>query len=48
LIQVQPSREGEVPQQPREESGKPPGGDAYTHVHPHSGRVRDLDAVSGD
>ena len=48
LIRVQPAREDEVPHRPREESGSPPGGGAYTQVHPRSGRVRDLDAVSGD
>ena len=48
LIRVHPSREDEAPHRPREESGNPPGGDAYTQVHPQSGRVRDLDAVSGD
>jgi hypothetical protein len=48
LIRVQPARKDEVPHRPREESGNPPGGDAYTQVHPRSGRVRDLDAVSGD
>lgn len=48
LIGVQPPREDEVPHRPREESGAPPGGDSYTRAHPASGRVRDLDAVSGD
>lgn len=47
LVRVQPQREEEVPHQPGEESGAPPGGDAYTQLHPESGRVRDLDAVSG-
>jgi hypothetical protein len=48
LMRVQPSREAEVPHSPREESGNPPGGDAYTRPNPDSGQVRDLDAVSGD
>jgi glucuronate isomerase len=30
LVQVQPSYEHEVPHSPHEESGAPPGGDAYT------------------
>ena len=30
LIQVQPTHEHEVPRSPHEESGAPPGGDAYT------------------
>jgi hypothetical protein len=30
LARVQPSREDDVPHQPREESGEPPGGAAYT------------------
>ena len=46
LLRVQPSYEHEE-SQPREESGAPPGGDAYTQLHPESGKVRDLDAVSG-
>jgi len=48
LVCVQPAREDDVPHRPREESGEPPGGDSYTRVHPGSGQVRDLDAVSGD
>jgi len=32
LVQVQPPREHEVPHSPREESGAPPGGDAYTQL----------------
>ena len=47
LAGVQPESEHEVPHSPREESGAPPGGDAYTELHPESGQVRDLDAVSG-
>jgi Protein of unknown function (DUF2795) len=30
LVRVQPPREREVPHTPREESGAPPGSDAYT------------------
>lgn len=32
LVPVQPEREDEVPHTPREESGDPPGGDAYTNL----------------
>jgi len=48
LVRLQPEREDEVPHRPREESGAPPGGAAYTEKRPVSGQVRDLDAVSGD
>ena len=41
LMQVQPPYEREERDSPREESGEPPGGDAYTQVHPESGEVRD-------
>lgn len=41
LVRVQPLREREVPHRPREESGAPPGGDAYTQRQPESGAVRD-------
>lgn len=47
LVRVQPPRGHEVPHRPREESGAPPGGEAYTKVHADAGQVRDLDAVSG-
>jgi hypothetical protein len=47
LLSVQPSYEHEVPDSPHEESGTPPGGDAYTQKHPESGQVRDLEAVTG-
>jgi hypothetical protein len=47
LVRVQPEREHEVPHSPGEESGAPPGGDAYTKANTDSGQVRDLDAVSG-
>jgi hypothetical protein len=47
LVNVQPAYEHEEPDSPREESGDPPGGDAYTQPHPESGQVPDLDAVSG-
>ena len=46
LMSVQPSYKREEPESPHEESGAPPGGEAYTQLHPESGRVRDLDAVS--
>jgi hypothetical protein len=32
LVRVQPQQEDEVPHSPREESGAPPGGDAYTRT----------------
>jgi uncharacterized protein DUF2795 len=41
LLPVQPSRDGDVPHRPREESGAPPGGDAYTQPQPESGAARD-------
>ena len=47
LVRVQPAYEREVPHSPREESGAPPGGDAYTRPNPESGQTRDLEAVSG-
>lgn len=40
LVRVQPERGHEVPHTPREESGEPPGGDAYTQKRPRSGAVR--------
>jgi len=40
LVSVQPPREREEPHSPREESGAPPGADAYTQPHPDSGAVR--------
>jgi hypothetical protein len=40
LLHVQPHREQRVPD-PREESGAPPGGDAYTNAQPDTGRARD-------
>lgn len=48
LLSVQPDRERERPRAPHEESGRPPGGDAYTQLRPESGQVRDLDSVSSD
>lgn len=45
LLHVQPKREEEAPQAPREESGAPPGGDAYTDADPDTGQVRDLDSA---
>lgn len=45
LVRVQPPDERDEPHEPREESGAPPGGDAYTEKHPESGEVRDKDAV---
>ena len=40
LVSVQPPYEHEEPDSPREESGAPPGSDAYTQLHPESGAVR--------
>ena len=40
ILQVQPDRSKPVPHEPKEEAGKPPGGDAYTDKHPQSGAVR--------
>jgi hypothetical protein len=40
LLSAQPAREREEPHSPREESGDPPGRDAYTQPHPESGAVR--------
>jgi hypothetical protein len=40
LLSVQPSREHEQPDSPHEESGAPPGGDAYTRPHSETGAVR--------
>jgi hypothetical protein len=40
LLQVQPARIDAVPHAPEEESGQPPGGDAYTDPDPDTGRIR--------
>ncbi|HZS31261.1 MAG TPA: DUF2795 domain-containing protein [Gaiellaceae bacterium] len=40
LVSVQPARHDEVPREPEEESGDPPGGDDYTNADPESGAVR--------
>jgi len=40
LAPVQPESERDEPHSPREESGAPPGADAYTQLHPDSGAVR--------
>lgn len=47
LVHVQPSRERPVPHKPKEESGKPPGGDSYTELHPQPGAVRESSRVAG-
>lgn len=47
LVRVQPAEEDEVPHSPREESGDPPGREAYTQPHPESGQVPGLDTVTG-
>ena len=41
LMQVQPQSDPKEPHSPREESGEPPGGDAYTQLRPETGAVRD-------
>jgi hypothetical protein len=38
LLQVQPNRASKPPE-PHEESGAPPGGDAYTEKDPETGKV---------
>ena len=40
LVRVQPRYEREEPHSPSEESGEPPGREAYTQPHPESGAVR--------
>ena len=40
LVSVQPPRDREEPHSPREESGAPPGAEAYTQPHPENGAVR--------
>jgi hypothetical protein len=39
LLQVQP-KQVQGPPDPHEESGAPPGGDAYTEKDPETGRIR--------
>jgi hypothetical protein len=41
LVTVQPPGVHEEPHSPDEESGAPPGGDAYTQLRPESGAVRE-------
>jgi hypothetical protein len=43
LVRAQPPRVPVTPPLPRAESGQPPGGEAYTDLHPDTGQVRDLD-----
>jgi hypothetical protein len=45
LVRVQPPSAGDGAGPPREESGNPPGGDAYTDPDPDTGQVRDLDKI---
>jgi hypothetical protein len=40
LLQIQPGHVDAVPHEPKEESGRPPGGDAYTDRDPEPGAVR--------
>jgi len=39
LVSVQPPHDREEPHSPREESGEPPGHEAYTQRNPESGAV---------
>jgi hypothetical protein len=48
LLHMQPPPPPEAPPHPREESGDPPGGDAYTDPDPEPGRVRDADRAPDD
>jgi Protein of unknown function (DUF2795) len=41
LLPMQPQRPHRDAQQPREESGSPPGGEAYTDASAEPGRVRE-------
>jgi hypothetical protein len=41
LLSVQPEYKAEVPHEPKEESGLPPGGAEYTNPSPVSGFVRE-------
>ena len=41
LLSLQPDRSQPDPRQPRDESGKPPGGEAYTDASAEPGRVRE-------
>jgi hypothetical protein len=47
LVRVQPPHLRDPLRPPHEESGAPPGGDAYTDPHPDTGQVRDLDKADG-
>ena len=41
LYPVQPTRSKRQPEQPKPESGEPPGAEAYTDPSPEPGRVRE-------
>jgi hypothetical protein len=45
LVRVQPPAGRDGAPAPREESGDPPGGGAYTDPDPDTGQVRDLDKL---
>ena len=45
LLHVQPERGDGGPPEPKEESGAPPGGDAYVDRSPDTGRARYVDQV---
>ena len=47
LLLVQPPHVDDPPPQPREEAGRPPGGEAYTDLHPEPGAVRESSRVAG-
>jgi hypothetical protein len=45
LVRVQPPSGNDGAGPPHEESGAPPGADAYTDPDPDTGQVRDLDKI---
>jgi hypothetical protein len=45
LVRIQPPSGNHGAHPPHEESGDPPGGDAYTDPDPDTGQVRDLDKL---
>jgi hypothetical protein len=47
LLHVQPQRGGDVPHEPKDESGQPPGGDSYTERDPQPGAVRESSRTAG-
>ena len=47
LLQVQPHPVAPLPPEPSEESGAPPGGEAYTELDPAPGAVRESARAPG-